>query len=328
MKRSFGNKNLLLALAILFMFVFPFLVGQSSYYMTLFVMVCVFMISSMSLNLLVGYGGQISVGNAGFLAVGGYVVALFVYYFDWPIWLVLPLAGLITGFIGLVIGLPAVRLSGHFLAVATLGFGLSIPQIALNWDSVTKGFTGISVKRPDFLASDMSLFYLIVILTVFITWMLTNIVKSGIGRAFIAIRDSEVAAQATGINVSLYKTMMFVLSAFFTGIAGGIYAYWIGYVSPSDFSIVTSMLLLAMVVVGGLASIPGAIIGAILFTVLPHFTDAYIGITNIVIGIAVVIVIYFRPDGLVSLVNLLKKKKKADVEQSVFEGGASDNANV
>lgn len=310
------------------MFVFPFLVGQSSYFMTLFVMVCIYMISAMSLNLLVGYGGQISVGHAGFLAVGSYAVALLVYYFHWPIWLVLPLAGVITGVISLVIGLPAVRLSGHFLAVATLGFGLSIPQITLNWDSITKGFTGLSVKRPDFLASDTSLFYLIVILTVLITWVLTNIVKSGIGRAFIAIRDSEVAAQATGINVSFYKTIMFVLSAFFTGIAGGIYAYWIGYVSPSDFSIVSSMLLLGMVVVGGLASIPGAIIGAILFTVLPHFTDAYIGITNIVIGIAVVIVIYFRPDGLVSLINLFKKNNVGEKQHSTIERGASENANV
>ncbi|HHY20403.1 MAG TPA: branched-chain amino acid ABC transporter permease [Bacilli bacterium] len=303
------------------MLIYPFLFGNSSYYLSLLVMACIYMISTMALNLLVGYGGQISVGNAAFLSIGSYAVAILANKFGLSIILLLPLSGLITALIGLVIGIPAVRLSGHFLAVATLGFGISIPSIALNWESLTNGYSGLAVMRPSFLSSDLQFFYVIVGMTVLITWLLTNIIKSSMGRAFIAIRDSEIAALAIGVNVSLYKTIMFAISAFFTGIAGGLYAYWLGYVSPADFNIVTSFLLLAMVIVGGIASIPGSIIGALLFTVIPHFADSYIGITNIVIGIAVVLTILFRPNGLVSLGSIFKKKKSALNEKGFETSG-------
>ncbi len=292
------------------MILFPFLVGGSGYFMTLFVTVCIFAIAATALNLLTGFGGQVSVGHAGFLTAGGYSVAILADKFGLSMWLLLPLAGVITGIISLVIGLPAARLSGHFLAVATLGFGLSIPQIALNWESVTKGYNGISVSRPELLSNDLHFFYVVVVVTLLIVWFVKNILKSTLGRAFVAIRESEVAAQAIGINTSFYKTTMFMISAFFTGIAGGLYAYWFSFVSPQDFSILTSLLILAMVVVGGLASIPGGIIGAVLFTLIPHFTDSYIGVTNIFIGIAVVLVILFRPDGIVSILDFPKKRKE------------------
>jgi branched-chain amino acid transport system permease protein len=154
------------------------------------------------------------------------------------------------------------------------------------------------------------------------------------GRAFTAIRESEIAAQATGINVPFYKTLMFVISAFFTGVAGGLYGYWFGFVSPNDFTAFTSFLLLGMIVVGGLASIPGAIIGAIVFTVLPELTKSFIGLTNIIIGLAIVLVILFRPNGLLSLLGLFKKNSrekvisKSEVYISVIEkGGAARDAN-
>ncbi len=280
--------------------------------MSLFVTACIFIISAMALNLLVGYGGQISVGQAGFLSAGGYAVAILSHKFGLPIWILLPLAGVITGIISLVIGLPAVRLRGHFLAVATMGFGLSIPQIALNWESLTRGYNGISVMRPQWLSGDLAFFYVIVGTTLVIAWIISNIVKSGMGRAFVAIRDSEIAAQSTGIHVAFYKTMMFVISAFFTGIAGGLYAYWFGYVSPQDFNILTSLLILGMVVVGGLASIPGAVIGAVLFTLIPHFTDKFIGMTNIIIGIAIILIIMYRSEGIVSFLDRLKSPEQDD----------------
>lgn len=335
MNKLLKNKKLWIVVLVLIALLFPFIVGKSGYFMTLFVMMCVYTISAMALNLLVGYGGQISVGNAAFIIIGSYTVAILSSKFGLPIWILLPLSGIITAFIGLVIGIPAVRLSGHFLAVATLGFGLSIPQIALNWESMTNGYAGLSVSRPSFVSSDTQFFYIVVILTLFIIWLLTNIVKSGMGRAFIAIRDSEIAAQANGINISFYKTVMFVISAFFTGIAGGLYAYWIGFVSPDDFTITTSLLLLAMVVVGGLASIPGAIIGAAIFSMIPHFTDSFVGITNIVIGIAVVVVILFRPNGIVSFGELFKKRTSDDGEleaehvvDATVQKGVPKDANI
>ncbi len=284
----------------------------------------------MSLNLLVGFGGQVSVGHAGFLIIGGYTVAILAATFQLPIWILLPIAGILTGIVGLLIGIPAVRLSGHFLAVATLGFGISIPQIALNWDTVTNGYAGLSVSRPELLSSDLNLFYFIVLVTLIVFWLVKNIVYSVFGRAFIAVRDSEVAAQSIGINVSFYKTIMFAISSFFTGIAGGLYAYWFGFVSPNDFSIMTSLLLLAGIIVGGLASISGAVIGAVFLTVIPHFTDAYIGITNIVIGIALILVIMFKPDGIVHLFNFSKKSVENQLEEetplAAMEGGRAQNA--
>ncbi|RFU66032.1 branched-chain amino acid ABC transporter permease [Peribacillus glennii] len=330
MLKLLENKRLTIGLLVVFMLIYPFLVGNSNYFMTLFVITCIYAITSMSLNLLIGYGGQISVGHAGFLTVGGYSVAILSSTVGLPFFLALPLAGIMTGSIGLLIGLPAVRLKGHFLAVATLGFGLSIPQIVLNWDGLTGGYSGLAVTKPLMFGSDFSLFYVFVVITVIITWLIQNIVKSSLGRAFIAIRDSEVAAQAIGINISFYKTTMFVISSFFTGIAGGIYGYWVGFVSPNDFIITNSFLVLAMIVVGGLASIPGSIIGAVLFSVIPHFTDSYIGITNIVIGIAVVLIILFKPDGIVSLFKMNKQKlvKPAGKGELLVQGGEKENANI
>lgn len=336
MNKLIGNKKVWLALLVLFMLVYPFVVGQSGYLMTLFVMITIYAISAMSLNLLVGYGGQISVGHAGFLAIGGYSAAILTSKLGLPFLLALPLSGVITGLIGLVIGLPAVRLSGHFLAVATLGFGLSIPQIALNWDSLTGGYSGLGLFRPSWLSSDLQFFYAIVVSAILITWLLYNILKSRMGRAFLAIRESEVAAQATGINISFYKTMMFTISAFFTGLAGGLYAYWIGFVSPNDFTVVTSFLLLGMIVVGGLASLPGAVIGAIIFTILPELTSSFVGLTNIAIGTAIVLIILFRPAGLISVVDLFKKKKQPikiieendQIPLPEGDGGAAKNVNL
>jgi len=279
---------------------YPYLTGQSGYYMTLFVTTCVFAMAAMALNLLTGYGGQISVGHAGFLMAGGYTVGL-LGKAGFPRWIALPAAGVVAALFSLIIGLAAVRLTGHFLAVTTLGFGLSVPLIALKWESLTNGYSGIAVLRPDMLSSDLNMFYFVLLVTILTAWILSNIVKSGMGRAFVAIRESEVAAQASGIPVAFYKTVMFAISAFFTGIAGGINALWIGFISPSDYSIVHSLFLLAIIVVGGLASIPGAIIGAVIYSVIPHFTDSFIGITNMVIGVAVILIIFYRSEGLVSI---------------------------
>lgn len=296
-----------MAITALFLLAFPFLAGQSGYYMGLVVTACMYSIAAIALNLLTGYGGQVSVGNSGFLMIGGYTVAILGSRLGVPIWLALPAAGIVTGLIGLVIGLPAIRLRGHFLAVATLGFGLSVPTVAMNWKSLTAGYSGMSVMRPDMVSSDLSFYYVFILVTLFIIWVAINIAKSRMGRAFIAVRDSEVAAAATGINVPLYKTIMFIISAFLTGIAGGLYVYWIGFVSPNDFDIVTSFLLLAMIVIGGLASIWGAICGAVLLGIIPHFTSAYTGVTDLVIGIVVMAMILLRPGGLISLAALTRR---------------------
>ncbi|MCU5781686.1 inner-membrane translocator [Alcanivorax balearicus MACL04] len=332
MKRIFFDRRLYVSLLVVLLLTFPFLMGQSSYFMGLVVTMAIYAIAAMSLNLLTGYGGQVSIGQGGFLMMGTYSTGIISSTLGFPIWVALPAAGVIAALVSLVIGLPAVRLKGHFLAVATLGFGLCIPEIALNWKSVTGGYSGLPLMRPEWASSDLAFFYVILVLTFLVTWMLMNIANSRLGRAFLAIRDSEIAAAATGINVAGYKTIMFMISAFFTGLAGGLYAYWVQYISPNDFTIMASFFLLAMIVVGGLASIWGAILGAVLFTGIPHFSDAYVGVTNLVIGVAVVLVILFRPAGLVSLVGLIKpgekqrSRKKPTEELPVRSLEEADNA--
>lgn len=318
-----GSKKTWILLFILLLLTCPMVIGQSGYYMTLIVMIMIYAIAAMALNLLIGYGGQISVGHAGFLAMGAYTAAILSSKFGLPFLIAFPLAGVVTGIIGLIIGLPAIRLSGQFLAVATLGFGLSIPQLALNWTSLTNGYSGIAMARPSWISSDMQFVYAVIIITIVITWLLYNILKSRLGRAFIAIRESEIAAQSAGINIAFYKTLMFVLSAFFTGLAGGLYGYWVGFVSPNDFTIVTSFLLLGMIVVGGLASIPGAIVGAIIFTIIPELTSSFVGLTNLIIGFAIVIIILFRPRGIVSSVSTFSSKKKSSI---MTESDINDSA--
>lgn len=302
-------KRLVIIVFALLLISFPFLVGKSSYFMGLVAMTAIYAIAAMSLNLLTGFGGQVSVGQGGFLVLGAYTPAVLSAKLEVPFWIGLPSAGVVAALISLVVGLPAVRLKGHFLAVATLGFGLSIPQIALNWQSLTAGYSGLSLARPDFASTDLGFFYVVIGATAIVTWLLLNISGSRLGRAFLAIRDSEIAAASNGINVAGYKTFMFIISSFFTGIAGGLYAYWMEYVSPGDFTIMTSFLLLAMIVVGGLGSIWGGIVGAVAFSIIPHFADAYVGVTNLVVGVAVILVILFRPSGLSSLSSLFVSGK-------------------
>jgi branched-chain amino acid transport system permease protein len=299
-----------LSLLAILVLAYPLIVGGSNYYIILINMVGIYAISAMSLNVLTGFGGQISVGHSGFLAIGAYTAAILSTKVGMTFWLALPLSGVVTGVIGFLIGIPAVRLKGHFLAVATLGFAVSIPLIAMKWDGLTGGFAGLSVKKPILFQTNFSFYYLLVIVTVFLAWIMYNLIHSSLGRAFIAIRESETAATVMGINVPFYKALMFSISAFFTGLAGGLYVFMVGFISPNDFTLTTSFLLLAMIVVGGLASLPGSILGAALLTLLPYMTDKWIGVTNTVIGVAMGFVILFMPDGLVSI----WKKKKTVLE--------------
>lgn len=298
-----------IGLLFLFMAIYPFLTGMSGYWLTLVVMMAIYTITAVSLNIMIGYGGLISIGHAGFLMIGSYTVAILSDRFEMPFLLVFLLSGIITAVIGLIVALSAVRLKGHFLAVVTLGFGISVPVIALNWNSLTNGYSGMIVSSPDVLSSRLALYYFVMICTIVFLWCMYNIVRSSIGRAFVSIRESEIAAQASGINTTFYKALMFVISAFFTGLAGGLYAYWIGFSGPTDFPVTISFLLLAMIVVGGMHSFAGPIIGAALFSLIPHFADEYTGVTNIAIGFILVLIILFRPDGLVTVADWLKRNR-------------------
>jgi branched-chain amino acid transport system permease protein len=298
--------------------VFPFAsfyIPGGSYYTNVINLIAINAIVAIGLNILVGYTGQISLGHAGFFAIGAYTQALLVTELGLPLLVALPISGLVAAFFGFLLGLPALRLEGPYLAIATLGFGLTTTQIIGRLDFLG-GRMGLNTPAPgitgairslitDYISPDQAAnaanyaMYIIAIpLLIVSTIAAVNLMKSKVGRAFIAIRDSEIAAETMGVNLLFYKTSAFAVSAFFTGIAGGLFTHHMGFINPESFDMRLSITFLAMVVVGGLGSILGSHLGAILMTLLPLSLTAIKDVPEIIYGAILVIVILFEPLGL------------------------------
>jgi branched-chain amino acid transport system permease protein len=296
-------------------------------------MIAMWAIVALGLNILTGYNGQISLGHSAFVAIGGYTAAILMVDYGWPFWSTIILGGAIAGTVGFLIGIPALRLTGPYLAIATLGLALATPQILKKYDGLTHGTQGINVRpevptAPGFiedwfrisLSNDVWIYFLALFIALIMTILAINIVRSRIGRAFVAIRDSEIAAQAMGISVPRYKTMAFAISAFYAGIAGGTYAQLVGYVSPESFNFLLSINFLTTIVVGGLASILGSILGAtglILVPELPGFVGFIPGaglpdeLSWAFYGGALILVMIFAPYGLAGLFYRLVRLSRA-----------------
>jgi branched-chain amino acid transport system permease protein len=262
----------------------------------------VYVIAAIGLNLLVGYTGQISLGHAGFLAIGAYATGLLQLNLAAPFLLALPAGGLVAAVFGFLVGLPALRMTGPYLAIATVGFGVAVQQVLVKWESLSGGSLGIHPPRPAIAGwifdSEVRLYYLIMTIAVLLTLAAVNLVRSRVGRAFVAIRDSDIAAEAMGVNLALYKTLAFAVSAFYAGIAGGLLAGLIGFISPESFNIIESINYLTMVVVGGLGSILGSVLGALLISVLQHLLSGVKSLPQVVYGLILVLVVIFEPLGL------------------------------
>jgi branched-chain amino acid transport system permease protein len=245
-----------------------------SYFLYILSLAGIWAIAAIGLDLLTGVAGQISIGHAGFMAIGAYTVALLSLRLEVPFWLALPAAGLLNALIGLALGLPALRLSGPYLAIATLGFGVAVVEILRRWEPVTGGFMGLKVPPPALgpwsLRSDAAQYLLIGTLLVLLAGIAIRLIRSPFGRAWIALRDREAAAQAAGISLAHYRTLAFAVSAFYAGVAGGLLAYRVGRVDPDGLTLTHSIFLVSALIVGGLASVPGAILGAVSLTVLFH----------------------------------------------------------
>ena len=258
---------------VLFMFVFPFLAGE--YWIYMFSLVNIYVIAAVGLNLLMGYCGQFSLGHASFVAIGAYSSTILSTRCGWPFILCLPSAGLITTAIGLLIGISALRLRGIYLAVITMGFVFILEEIILFWDSLTNGVDGMVVETAAIFGfefdTDMRLYYLILVVTLIMVVMAKNIVRSRTGRAFTAIRDSEIAAESMGIKLSSYKVVAFGLSAFYGGIAGCLLAQLLTFIGVESFTLMESINYVVMILLGGLGSILGSIMGAAFFTYLTEF---------------------------------------------------------
>lgn len=285
---------------------FPLGYGNSSYVMSIATEALVYALVAVTLNLLIGFGGQISLGHAGLLAVGAYTATIAQTRIPtMPLPVELLLAAVASALAGLIIGLPTGRLRGHYLAIATLGFGLAIPQLALKLTSLTGGYTGLSMPVAHIgamaFSSATALYYLTLVVVGLAVLAILSLLATSTGRAFAAVRDSEAAAAAMGVNVARTKVLLFTTSAFFTGIAGDLFAHLQGLVAPSSFPFSLSLFFLAMVVVGGLASVWGSVAGAVLLVAVDAKASGYSGLSPTIIGGVVVLALLVTPGGLAVL---------------------------
>ena len=249
----------------------PALIGE--FYVKEMAGLFIFSIAGVGLMLLIGYSGLISLGHAAFMGIGAYTNAVLLAQ-GVPFFLTLPAAGLLTAFAGVVIGVPTLRMSGLYLAIATLAFGGILANVFAKWDSVTGGFDGFPVQTPSIfgmkIAGSGGVYYLALGVLIFVMWLVVNILRSPLGRALVAIRDSEISAQSMGINLARYKTIAFAISAGITGLAGALFGHYVRHLAPDAFEILLSIQLVTIVFVGGMGSLHGAVLGAIFVALLPQ----------------------------------------------------------
>jgi branched-chain amino acid transport system permease protein len=269
-------------------------------------LVAVNAVVAIGLNLLSGYTNQLSFGHAGFLAIGAYVAALLTLHVPaLPVPLTLLAAGLATALVGLALGIPCLRLEGLYLAMATLAFGFVVTEAITNLDWLTRGNDGLRVPLarlgPWTLATDAARYYLAVAVAAAMILAALNVAATRTGRAFLAIRTSEIAAQASGINAAAYKIIAFVLSAFYTGVAGGLFAFVVGFLSPDAFDVFLSVDFLVMIILGGLGSVLGSVAGAAIVTVLNDSLAGFQAFRPLIFGAIMIICMLFMPGGLAAM---------------------------
>ena len=275
--------------------------GASDFEVFLLMNVALFVVAAVGLNLLVGFTGLISLGHAAFLAIGAYThVVLYTKGLPLPLTVLLGAAN--AGLFGLLLGLPALRLEGPYLAIATLGFQVATDQVLGRWDGVTGGRMGLGVPDPELAGASLAepRVYVLICLatTILVVIGAYNLTRSRIGRAFVAIRDNETAAAAVGVNLVRYKVMAFIISAAITGLAGGLYAHLFDRINPSTFNLLLSIELLVMILVGGLGSTLGSVLGATLIVLLPHVFSPLRDYQTIMVGTILIAVLLFEPMGL------------------------------
>jgi branched-chain amino acid transport system permease protein len=276
----------------------------NTFYLRILILVALNLILVTGLNLLMGQAGQISLGQAAFFGIGAYASALFVTKGHLSFWLALPLAALISGMVAFLIGMPTLKLKGHYLAMATLGFGEIVYILLLQLRPVTGGPDGIiGIPAPAIgkilLDTPATYYYLVWAVALLLFFIALNITRSRVGRALRALHESETAAAATGIDTSRYKVKIFVLCGMYGGIAGSLYAHYISYINPETFVITLSVVLVTMVVVGGAASVWGAFVGASILTILPEYLRAYQDFSLVFYGSILILVMIFMPQGIV-----------------------------
>ena len=308
--------------ALLFIVIVPLALHE--YYLSIFNLVFIAIVGALGLNILVGYTGQISIGHAAFMSVGAYTAANLATKLGWPFWVTLPAGGLMAAFIGAIVGVPSLRIKGTYLAIATLASQLIIEWVINHTPAISGGAAAsIEVPRPSLfgtpLKSQHQLYYFLLFFAMLSIVATMNLARSRIGRAFVAIRDQDIAAEIIGINIFRYKLLAFAISSFYAGICGVLATYYYGIANYEAFQINISIDYLAMIIIGGLGSVLGSILGAIFVTILPivirifvETFGGYIWDTNalsavaasmrlIIFGLLIIVFLVVEPEGLARL---------------------------
>lgn len=274
--------------------------------------VILYAIAVLGLNLLTGYSGQISLGHSAFFALGAYTTALLMLDHGWAYLLTVPVAFAVCFVAGFLLGIPALRLEGLYLALVTLALAVVTPPFVKRFDSITGGSQGRSVPKPKApewsgLADDQWQYFVVLGVAALMFLIARNLVKGRVGRAMRAIRDNELAAETMGINLAIFKTLTFAYSAAFAGVGGALFAITVGFVSPESFTVVLAIALLSAMVVGGLASIAGAIFGALYIVFVPEYAaDVNDALAGVIYGVSLIVVMFVMPSGAVGLVRRIR----------------------
>jgi branched-chain amino acid transport system permease protein len=296
-------------------------VGANEYHYFIMNLIVINLIAAMGLQLLVGFTGLLSLGHAAFMGVGAYTSALMITGFGCPFILSILFAGLVAAFFGVVVGVPSLRIKGFYLMVATLAFQFVIEYTIIHWDSATRGIRGIELPTPHAfgipLEKHQAYFLFLFVLAVFLMWGAKNLMRSKLGRAFIAIRDNDVSAEVIGIPIFPYKLLAFSISAFYAGVAGALFAALLRTAIPGDYTFMHSVIFLAMVLVGGLGRLVGTVFGVIFVTLVPVLLDQLVSfiaqawdpnftihlgpMKELVFGGLIILFIIFEPEGLVGV---------------------------
>lgn len=285
------------------MIVLPLVLQQvNDYWMHIVIMIGIFSILSMSLNVIIGYAGQFALGHAAFYGIGAYSAALLMIHFQVSFWIALPAAAMIAGFFGFLLGTPVIRLRGDYLGIVTLGFGEIVRLIFVNWVDVTRGPMGLpGIPAPTLFGYTFSgkteFYYLILALALLTFFVIHRIVHSGVGLSLMTLREDETLAQSIGIRPNKYKLLAFTVGAFFAGIAGAFWASYISFVSPDAFRYLDSVNILAMVILGGSASLPGSVLGAVILVLAPELLRYMSDYRMMLLGLAIVLMMIFKPTG-------------------------------
>jgi branched-chain amino acid transport system permease protein len=309
----------------------PMVLG-TPYWRGILVVCAMNVLLAMSLNLVIGYTGQLSLGQSGFFAIGAYVTTVLLKSYGWNFWLAGVAAVVAAGLVGLLLAAFAARLRGHYLGIASLGFAVIVYQILINWESVTKGVRGIygimpppPVNLPGLpeisFGNQAVLFYLVAGIALFVYVILDNLVRSPIGETLRAIREDEISAASLGVNGARWKAFSFGLSAAIAGLAGCFYPGFVGTLVPDAFGIVESFTMLAMVIVGGMGTMIGPVIGAVVLTFLPEVLRGFGDFRLIVYGLALTLVVLFMPGGILQAWQMVVGRLRGTKGASAAGGG-------